>query len=309
MMAFATLIAGPTASGKSALALSLAQKLQGAVVNADSMQIYADLQVLSARPNREDCALVTHHLYGFVASHQEYSVGHYLADLAPLIEAARAGGPPLVIVGGTGLYFRALTQGLTPTPDIPKSIKEEWRARAQAGCDLHAELALRDSARAAILHPADTPRLLRAIEVFEATGKRHSEWLKEHPGVPLLEAEEWRGIFLNPPRDDLTRAIEKRFQTMIEAGALEEVRRLDAAGYAANLGVMKAHGVPHLAGFLQGRITLAEAMERSMIDTRAYARRQVIFARKYLPAPKWAWFQTLDDARLAQRFDEIKTVL
>jgi tRNA dimethylallyltransferase len=296
-MEFATLIAGPTASGKSALALRLAKARGGWVVNADSMQVYADLSVLSARPTPMEEADAPHRLFGFVPSHEEYSVGRYIADIAPLIDASRRGGPPLVIVGGTGLYFRALSEGLMPSPAIPEAIRSEWRARAASGDDIHAELRQRDPARAAQLAPRDVPRILRAIELFEATGRSYSDWLSENPGEPLLRPGEWRGVFLDPERDWLAQRIDARFLAMLEAGALDEIRRLVAVEppLCANLGVMKAHGAPHLAAHLRGEMSLDEAIMRGQRDTRAYARRQVIFARRYLAGEDWRWIAKGED--------------
>jgi len=298
-MPIATLIAGPTASGKSALALEIATRLGGLVVNADSMQVYADLAVLSARPDRADLEQAPHALYGFVPAGEEFSVGRYLELVAPLVRAAREGGQPLVIVGGTGLYFRALVEGLVPTPAIPAAIRAFWRARAEAGHDLHTELAQRDPARAAKLHPADTPRLLRAIELHDATGRAYSDWLAENPGMPLLAEGEWRGVFLNPQPEKLHAAIDARFEAMMGAGALEEVRALvnRQPPLPRNLGVMKAHGVPHLAAYLAGGLDLETAIARGQSDTRDYARRQVIFARRYLPAPRWFWEENATTAR------------
>lgn len=300
---FATLIAGPTASGKSALAVSRAEATGGRIVNADSMQVYADLRVLSARPSRADEDRVPHLLYGFVPAREECSVGRWLAAITPLIADARAGGAPLVIAGGTGLYFRALVEGLVQTPPVPAGIRDVWRARAAEGVDLHAELVRRDPARAGALNPADTPRILRAIELHAATGRRYSEWLAQSPGIPLLAAGEWRGIFLNPARTTLRAAIDARFLAMIAAGAIEEVQRLRAfrPPLPRNLGVMKAHGVPHLLDHLEGGISLGEAITRGQADTRAYARRQVIFARKYLAGPDWHWVPDAAAARQATR--------
>lgn len=295
-----TLITGPTASGKSALAIKLAQAAHPSslIVNADSMQVYSALRILSARPSVEDEAQVPHRLFGFVDSREEYSVGRYLADLTPLVTQAREGEGHLILVGGTGLYFRAITEGLVPTPAIPPDIRHHWRARAAEGDDLHSELAKRDPLRAARLNPADTPRILRAIELFEATGRPYSDWLAENPGTPLLKPGEWRGVFVNPPREALKATIDARFETMLANGALEEVAGLLAQQppLSRNLGVMKAHGVPHLIDYLEGRITKAEAVMRGQGDTRAYARRQVIFARRYLAAPGWTWAQNADQA-------------
>ncbi|MGL5447505.1 MAG: tRNA (adenosine(37)-N6)-dimethylallyltransferase MiaA [Rhabdaerophilum sp.] len=296
-MAFATLIAGPTASGKSALALRLAEQSGDVIVNADSMQVYADLRLLSARPTLAEEAKVEHLLFGFVRAGEEYSVGRYVTDVAPLIEAARKGGPPLIIVGGTGLYFRALIEGLMPSPAIPEAIRAVWRARAAAGEDVHAELAQRDSERAAQLAPRDTPRILRAIELFEATGRPYSDWLRENPGKPLLHPGEWRGVFLDPDREWLSKRIDARFLTMLEQGALDEVRYLLATEppLKPNLGIMKAHGMPHLAAHLRGEMALDEAIMLGQQDTRAYARRQVIFARRYLSGENWRWLEKIED--------------
>lgn len=303
-MAFATLIAGPTASGKSALAMALARAVGGRVVNADSMQVYDALRCLSARPTEAEESAVPHRLYGFVPAGEEFSVGRYLDALRPLVEDARAGGAPLVLVGGTGLYFRAMTEGLMPTPAIPNDVRLIWRDFAAAGGDLHAELTKRDPMRAAQVQPADTPRLLRAIELHAATGRRYSDWLAENPGEGLLRAGEYRGIFLDPDRDALHEAIDRRFEAMIASGALDEVQALlqsDAAP-TRNLGVMKAHGVPHLADYLDGRLSLAQAIARGQADTRRYARRQVIFARKYLAGPNWRWFSGRDAGAQAAAF-------
>lgn len=289
----ATLIAGPTASGKSQRALDLAVRAGAMIVNADSMQVYASLQLLSARPEPEEEALAPHSLFGMVNAGEEYSVGRYLADIAPLIESARTGGPGLVIVGGTGLYFRALTEGLMPTPAVPDEIRRFWRERAAEGYNLHAELMVRDPARAALLAPADTPRLLRAIELHAATGRPYSDWLAENPGEPLLRPGEWRGAVLNADRDWLKARIDARFLTMIERGALEEVRGLLAhqPPLPHNLGVMKAHGVPHLAAHLRDEISLGDAVALGQQDTRAYARRQMVFARRYLAGVGWDWIR------------------
>ncbi|HRE20542.1 MAG TPA: tRNA (adenosine(37)-N6)-dimethylallyltransferase MiaA [Rhabdaerophilum sp.] len=297
-MAIATLIAGPTASGKSALAMKLAGAMGGLVVNADSMQVYEGLRILSARPSVAEETTVPHRLYGFVPASEEFSVGRYIDALKPLVDTARAGGPPLVIVGGTGLYFRAMIEGLVLTPAIPDAVRAFWREQARAGADLHAELTQRDPARAAQLNPADTPRLLRAIELHAATGRTYSDWLAASSGKELLRDGEFRGIFLDPDRGALHEAIDRRFEAMIAAGALDEVRALLTSGIAParNLGIMKAHGVPHLVDHLEGRLPLDEAIARGQADTRRYARRQAIFARKYLAGLNWRWFSGRDAA-------------
>jgi tRNA dimethylallyltransferase len=223
-----------------------------------------------------------------------------------MIGEARAGGPPLIFVGGTGLYFRAVLEGLMPSPAIPDAIRQYWRAKAENGADLHAALWVRDPARAARLHPHDQPRLLRAIELFEATGKPYSRWLQENPGEPLLRAGEWRGVFLAPERDGLHQAIDRRFVAMIQNGALDEVMALmqHQPPLAPNLGIMKAHGVPHLAAYLRAEMTLHEAIALGQQDTRAYARRQMIFARKYLAEPDWHWCGSASKA--LKRFTQLR---
>lgn len=296
-MALATLIAGPTASGKSALAMAWAERDGATVVNADSMQVYADLRVLSARPTPDDEARMPHRLFGIVPAGEEFSVGRYIACVAPIIAEARTAGTKLVLVGGTGLYFRALTEGLMPSPPIDPAIRAEWRARAAAGEDLHAALRARDPVRAAALHPQDAPRLLRAIELFESTGRTYTEWLAENPGEPVLRAGEWEGVFLDPPRESLHARIDQRFEAMMRGGALGEVASLLAhqPPLPPNLGVMKAHGVPHLARLLGGEIGRDEAVRLSQQDTRAYARRQVIFARRYLVGGNWRWVRSAEE--------------
>jgi tRNA dimethylallyltransferase len=297
-MIFATLIAGPTASGKSALAIRLAEATGACILNADSMQVYRDLAILSARPDAQDEARAPHHLFGFVPATTEFSVGQYVEAARTFIENARARHEPLIIVGGTGLYFRALTEGLMPSPPVPDKIRKRWRAHAASGADLHAALMLRDPARAAALHPHDQPRLLRAIELFEATGKPYSRWLSENPGEPILPPGLWRGVFLAPEREALQHAINNRFETMVARGALDEVSALMQAQppLPANLGIMKAHGIPHLAAHLRGEIPLAQAVALGQQDTRAYARRQMIFARKFLAGVSWSWFDSAEAA-------------
>ena len=283
----AVLIAGPTASGKSALAISLAKALCGVVINADSMQVYRDLRILSARPTAQEEGEVEHRLYGFVAAGRDYSVGDYLRDATRALAEVRAAGKLAVFVGGTGLYFRALTEGLVETPAIPAEVRARLEADLRAGIDLHARLAMSDPAAAARLSPADHPRILRALEVVEATGRRLAEWQAAGQGAPLLAPGTWYGLFLNPDRAALGVKIDRRFEAMMAEGALDEVRDLMALGLAANRGVMKAHGVPHLVAHLRGEMSLAEAIARGQQDTRRYAKRQVTWARKFMA--EWEW--------------------
>ena len=281
------LIAGPTASGKSALALSIAESIGGEVVNADSMQVYDGLAVLSARPSAAEMGQIPHHLYGFVPPGRAYSVGDYLRDAAAVLADIKARGRRAVIVGGTGLYFRALTEGLVETPNIAPELRGRIEAEAADGADMHGRLAMLDPEAAGRLNPADTPRILRALEVVEATGRTLAQWQAAGQGAPLLPPGSWTGIYLNPARETLVARIDARFRAMIEQGALDEVRGLATLGLPANRGIMKAHGVPHLLAHLQGALPLEEAILRGQQDTRRYAKRQVTWARKFMTG--WDW--------------------
>ncbi len=284
----AVLIAGPTASGKSALALALAERVGGVIINADSMQVYRDLRILTARPTPGEEARVPHRLYGHVDAAEPYSAGRWLADArAALAEAAAIDRVP-ILVGGTGLYFKLLTEGLAEIPSIPHDIRERLRARvaAEGAPALHADLTWRDPASAARLDPGDRTRIVRALEVLEATGRSLTEW---HQGnmPPILNPADCVKRFLAPERDELRRRIEARFDAMLAAGALEEVRALAARGLDPLLPAMKAHGVPWLIRHLQGEIGLDEAAKQAKADTRRYTKRQFTWFRNQLP--DWEW--------------------
>jgi tRNA dimethylallyltransferase len=279
----AILIAGPTASGKSALALALARRFGGILVNADSMQVYRDLRIITARPSFAEEADVPHRLYGHVDAAVNYSVAAYLADArAVLAEAAKAGVRP-IFVGGTGLYFKALTHGLSFIPPIPADIRTAVRARVQAEgpAALHVELARRDPGTAARLNPADRVRVARALEVVEATGRSISEW-HDLRDSPLIDPTRAAKIFLAPDRAALYARIDARFAQMLAAGALDEVRALAARRLDPLLPAMKAHGVPWLIRYLEGEMTLADAAEKAKLDTRHYAKRQFTWFRHQL---------------------------
>jgi tRNA dimethylallyltransferase len=282
----AILIAGPTASGKSALALALAERLSGVVINADSMQVYRDLRVITARPAVEEEARVPHRLYGHVDAVENYSVGRWCEDVRLSLDEARREGRLPILVGGTGLYFKALTQGLSAMPPIPQDIRARIRARLETeGPEaLHAELLLRDPATQ--LKPADRTRIARALEVLEATGRPLADWHRD--GLPpLLDASRAMKVFLAPERAELRRRIDARFDTMLSGGALDEVRALAARRLDPLLPAMKAHGVPWLIRHLGGAITLAEAAEGAENDTRRYTKRQFTWVRHQLP--DWTW--------------------
>ena len=284
----AVLIAGPTASGKSALALALAEQTGGVVINTDSMQVYRDLRVLTARPTMEEEVLVPHRLYGHVDASINFSAGAWVADAAKTLGEARVQSRLPIFVGGSGLYFKALTRGLSAVPPIPTDIRNSVRARLERdGVEaLHAELARRDPVSAERLKPRDRSRIARALEVVEATGRSLTDWHRE--GLPpLLPSGEFTALFLSPERDALYARIDARFDAMLKAGAPEEVERLAARKLDPLLPAMKAHGVPALIRHLNGEIRLEEAATIGRADTRHYAKRQFTWFRHQLPEFEW----------------------
>ncbi len=284
----AVLIAGPTASGKSALALALARKSGGVIINADSMQVYRDLCVLTARPSAEEETEVPHRLYGHVDAAVNFSAGSWVSDAAHVLAEVRAQQRRPIFVGGSGLYFKALTRGLSAVPPIPGEIREAVRARLDRdGVEaLHAELARRDRAYAERLEPRDRSRIARALEVIDATGRSLLDWHREAL-PPLLAPGTFRALFLAPERDALYARIDARFETMLQHGALEEVARLAARKLDPLLPAMKAHGVPALIRHLEGEIVREEASEIGRADTRHYAKRQFTWFRHQLPEFEW----------------------
>jgi tRNA dimethylallyltransferase len=282
------LIAGPTASGKSALALELAARTGGVIINTDSMQVYRDLSIITARPSRDEEARVPHRLYGHVDAAINFSAGSWVSDATTALTEARAQNRLPIFVGGSGLYFKALTRGLSAVPPIPADVRESVRARlAQNGIEaLHTELGTRDPASAERLKPRDRTRIARALEVIEATGRSLLDWHKE--GLPpLLPSGEFNALFLAPDRDQLYGRIDARFAAMLSAGALDEVARLASRQLDPLLPAMKAHGVPALIRNLNGEITLEQAAEIGRADTRHYAKRQFTWFRHQLPEFEW----------------------
>jgi tRNA dimethylallyltransferase len=289
----AILIAGPTASGKSALALALAARLGGTVVNADSMQVYRDLRVITARPTPAEEARVPHLLYGHVDAAENYSVGRWCVDASAALAEAKRAGRMAIIVGGTGLYFKTLTRGLAAIPPIPADIRAAVRARlaAEGIAPLYAELVRLDPATAHRLMPGDRARITRALEVMLATGRPLADWHGE--GMkPALDPAGAVKIFLDADRAELYPRIDARFDTMLAAGALDEVAALAARGLDPSLPAMKAHGVPWLMRHLAGEITLAEAAGGGKRDTRRYTKRQATWFRHQLP--DWSWVGPAD---------------
>jgi len=295
------LIAGPTASGKSGLALALAEQLGGTVINADSMQVYRELRILTARPTAEDEARAPHLLYGFASGAEAYSAGRYATDAARAIADARAAGQVPIVVGGTGLYFKALLEGLSPIPPADPEVRAFWRAEAaqRSAVELHALLAGRDPEMAARLMPTDTQRIVRALEILDSTGRSLAVWQRE-PGRPVLSEAETVRLLLLPERQGHGAAIDARFEAMLAAGALEEVRGLVAAGFSAELPIMRAHGVPALAAHLRGELPLEAAAAAAKQDTRHYAKRQLTWLRRNMIA--WSMINSQEMERFVARY-------
>ncbi len=278
------LIAGPTASGKSALALALAKQLGGTIVNADSMQVYRDLRVITARPSPAEEARVPHRLYGHVDAGENYSVGRWCREVAEALAEIADQGRAAILVGGTGLFFKALTSGLAAVPPIPADIRSDVRARLQSAgaAPLYAELARLDPLTAQRLMPNDRSRISRALEVVLATGRSLTDWHRE--GQPaLIDSSRAAKVFVTCERKQLVARIERRFATMLEAGALDEVRRLSQRQLDPLLPAMKAHGVPWLIHHLKGEISLDQAAAGAVMDTRRYAKRQITWFRNQMP--------------------------
>lgn len=293
----AVLIAGPTASGKSALALELADRFGGVIVNADSIQVYRDLRLITARPTPEEEKRTTHRLYGFVDAAENYSAGRWCRDVEEALKEAVSQARMPILVGGTGLYFKALTTGLAAVPPIPVDIRAEVRSRLQREGPrvLHVELARLDPPTAQRVTINDRSRISRALEVVLATGRPLSDW--HVAGLPpLIDAKRAAKVFISCERKELVQRIERRFAAMLRSGALEEVRRLAARGLDPSLPAMKAHGVPWLIRHFGGEISLEEAVAGTVMDTRRYAKRQLTWFRNQMK--DWPW-ETAENAAAA----------
>ncbi len=279
-------IGGPTASGKSGLALAIAERLDGVVINGDAIQVYRDLRILTARPSETDERRMPHCLYGVFDATETCSAGRWQALAMAEIEAAKAAGKRAIVVGGTGLYLRALTEGIAPIPDIPADIRTATRAHyADIGsAAFHAELNARDPVMAARLEPADGQRLMRAWEVLEATGRSLALWQEEPVVAPALD---FTMIALLPPRDEVYAACDARLFDMVSGGVLDEVaalaNRAEVEALDSGLPVLKAVGYPELASHLAGGTTLEAAIGAAQQQTRRYAKRQMTWFRHQLP--------------------------
>jgi tRNA dimethylallyltransferase len=274
------LIAGPTASGKSALALRCAEELGGVVINADALQVYCELTLLTARPSCADEARVPHRLYGHVSASEAYSVGRYLSDVRDVLAQSEAAGLRPIIVGGTGLYFKALLEGLSPVPEIDAEVRAHWRAEAQrlGAPALHAVLAEHDAEMAARLRPSDPQRVTRALEVLHATGRSLAHW-QRLPGVPVITGETIR-LVLRPDKAELRARCDARFDQMMAAGALDEVRRLAALQLDPALPALGALGVAPLLAHLRGETEIEAAVAQAKLDTWHYVKRQFTWLKR-----------------------------
>lgn len=290
------LIAGPTASGKSALALALAERTGGTIINADSAQVYRDLRILSARPSPEEEARAPHRLYGYRDGATPCSAADWAWDARAEIDAAHAAGRPPILVGGTGLYLRTLLDGIAPVPDIDPAIRTAVRALAVE--EAHAALLREDPEAAERLRPSDTSRVARALEVVRATGRPLSHWQQARTGG-IGERVALRPLLLLPPREWLYARCDTRFTTMMSDAGIAEAEALLARGLSPSLPVMRAIGVPEIAAHLAGRLSRADALAAGQQATRNYAKRQYTWFR-HQPPPHWPRFaEPLDCGRLS----------
>ena len=277
------LIAGPTASGKSRLALETAERTGAVILNADSQQLYADLRILSARPTAEDEARAEHRLYGIADAADAWSVGRWSRAVMPVLAELAAEGRPALLVGGTGLYFNALTRGLADIPDIPDAVRDEIGALYDSAGEgsLRRRLVEADPESEAAIAPGDRQRLIRALAVLTVTGHALSVWRTDTR--PLLAEGSWEAIVVEPPRDRLYAACDARVATMIDQGALDEVRALVARRLDPTLPALKAVGVRDFAAHLRGEVSLGEAITAVQQATRNYAKRQLTWFRNQTP--------------------------
>jgi len=281
----AVLIAGPTASGKSHEALALAQAINGAIINADSMQVYREAPILTAQPSREDQARVPHFLYGHVSASEVYSVGRWRDDAIAALVKVRAMNRIPIFVGGTGMYFSVLTDGLADIPPIPAAIRDAARGLLEEmGVEaLHARLAQRDPLTASRLRPSDPQRVLRAYEVFEATGRPLAQW-QGAPTQPILGGR-LAAFVLDPPRGERRARIARRFEQMVEQGGLEEAAAL--AGLDPALPAAKLLGLRPLQALVAGDLGQAEALGAAITATQQFAKRQMTWFRNRMPHYIW----------------------
>ena len=289
----ALLIAGPTASGKTAMAIARSAEQRSLIINTDSMQVYDVLNVISARPNKDELAAAPHRLYGFVSPSVRFSTGAWLREVEALIQAEGADADLLIFVGGTGLYFDALINGFAEIPEVPQEVIQEVEELIQP---LNAEeradlLADRDPKMAGRIQAADPQRVARAISVMEATNKSLADW-QDAPNSPsIISGFDLEKIVLNPDRDVLRERIARRFELMMEGGAIDEVKAINALGLDASLPAMRAIGVPEISAYLNGELSREQATEKAIIASHQYAKRQRTWFRGRMK--DWQWIDPL----------------
>lgn len=299
------LIAGPTASGKSQFALALAREFDGVIINADSCQVYQELSVISARPGEAEMAEVPHRLYGHISGVVPYSTGLWLDDAMRSLEEVKKLGKRAIFVGGTGLYFQALLNGLSEVPEIEPSIRSFWRAEAErVGSEvLHGVLREKDPLMADVLNPGDTQRIVRALEVVESTKRSLKHWQQES-SEPLLREDNTHRFVVSFDRAVLYDRINRRFAEMVDEGGLEEVQAVmtlksslmeEGASSVEGLPMFRALGVPELMAYLEDEVTLEAAVSRAQQQTRRYAKRQLTWLRRNMIS--WNWL----DSQLSER--------
>ncbi len=300
------LIAGPTASGKSSAAIGVAEKTGGVIINADSMQVYRELDVLTSRPSRADEQRIEHRLYGYLPAAERCNVARWLADAGREIKTVLGAGRTPVVVGGTGLYFKVLEFGLAPVPEIPDHIRADLKKQlADDGPEaLHQKLSQIDEAGAERLKPNDSQRILRALEVVQTTGKPLTHFHQIAAKSSVLAGLDVKKFVLSPPRDLLYEQINQRFDEMVTGGALEEVKKLRALNLAGDLPAMKAIGVRALGRYLDGDLDLEHAMQIAKQETRNYAKRQLTWQRNQM-----ADWQTINSGAEINAFHKLVTRL
>lgn len=298
-------ITGPTASGKTAFAIQVARALgNGVIINADSMQLYREIPIITAQPDAEERDAALHLLYSVMSAREHGSVAVWLDLVTQAIDTQCAMGNQPILVGGTGMYIRSLMEGISPVPDIRPEIRAEVRAAFDTlgNSAFYAKLQDIDPDMAARLSPGDSQRMMRAVEVMAETGKSLAEW-QRIPPTPFYAKERFIGYFLSPPREQIYATCNTRFEQMIETGILDEVKALDAMQLDDSLPAMRAHGVPEIRAYLQGTMTLEQAVSQAQQHTRNYVKRQLTWQRNQLPD-----FTVLEQPAVDCVLEELKTV-
>ena len=273
-------IAGPTCIGKSSLAIRLAKKINGVIINSDSMQVYSNLNILTARPSKKDLLEIKHELYGYVDAAVRYNVSNWCNDVLKVIKNNEKNNLPSIIVGGSGMYIDSLLNGLIPIPPIPEKYKNDSLSLLnEIGTKKFIEIIKKfDSESLSKISPQDSSRMRRIWEVYQSTGKKYSYWINKNNKIFLKNFSSKIFLFI-PPRDDIYKKINFRFNTMIKEGAIEEVKKLISLNLDVSLPIMKAHGVPEITNYLSGKMDLEECIKKSQQVTRNYAKRQLTWWR------------------------------